>query len=131
MLTEPERRRLMDLGLPLTADLYRQLEQETAGIYAVAAGAGGFFCMTCGDGQPAAAFRRLARMLGRQAEPEALPPEDRVADVWDAGAGLAAAPGGGGVAAGARRGPVCLGPAVAGDHPGTLRRPAAAFGLSG
>lgn len=89
VLTEPERRRLMDLGLPLTADLYRQLEQETAGIYAVAAGAGGFFCMTCGDGQPAAAFRRLARMLGRQAEPEALPPEDRVADVWDAGAGLA------------------------------------------
>ena len=74
VLTEPERKTLMDLGLPLTADLYRQLEQETAGIYAVAGGAARFLCLTCGAGQPAAVFRRLAQMLGREAEPEHLPP---------------------------------------------------------
>lgn len=28
-------------------------------------------------------------MLGREAEPEHLPPEDRIADIWDAGARLA------------------------------------------
>lgn len=89
VLTEPERKTLMDLGLPLTADLYRQLEQETAGIYAVAGGAARFLCLTCGAGQPAAVFRRLAQMLGREAEPEHLPPEDRIADIWDAGARLA------------------------------------------
>lgn len=89
VLTEPERKTLMDLGLPLTADLYRQLEQETAGIYAVAGGASRFLCLTCGAGQPAAVFRRLAQMLGREAEPEHLPPEDRIADIWDAGARLA------------------------------------------
>lgn len=89
VLTEPERKTLMDLGLPLTADLYRQLEQETAGIYAVAGGASRYLCLACGAGQPAAVFRRLAQMLGQEPEPERLPPEDRIADVWDAGAQLA------------------------------------------
>lgn len=89
VLTEPERKTLMSLGLPLTADLYRQLEQETAGIYAVAGGAARFLCLTCSADQPAAVFRRLAQMLGREAEPERLPLEERIADVWDAGARLA------------------------------------------
>lgn len=89
VLTEPERQELMALGVPLKADLYRQLEQELAGIYAIACGCRESFTMTCGTGQPAYVFRRLCRMLG--ADPESLAglsPADQIPDPWAAGAAV-------------------------------------------
>lgn len=89
VLTESERHTLMGLGVPLRADLYRQLEQELAGLYAVVSGARERLAMTCGSGQPAYVFRRLCRMLGADSERlTALPVSDGLADVWDAGAYL-------------------------------------------
>lgn len=87
VLTEPERHRLMDLGVPLKQDLYRQLQQELAGIYAVASAAEEHLTLTCSQGQPAYVYRRVCRMLGT--DPEAvsvLPEEETVADAWSAGA---------------------------------------------
>lgn len=89
VLTEQERQELMKLGVPLSADLYRQLEQELAGIYAVVSGAGESLCLSCGAGQPAFAFRRLSRMLRREEGTYVLTPEDRIPDIWAAGAQLA------------------------------------------
>ncbi len=87
VLTEPERHRLMDLGVPLKQDLYRQLQQELAGIYAVATAAVDHLTLTCSQGQPAYAYRRVCRMLGLDPESVTmLPEEETVADAWAAGA---------------------------------------------
>ena len=87
VLSEQERQTLMHLGLPLRMDLYRQLQQELAGLRAVAWGAERRLMMTCGAGQPAYVFRRLSRMLGGEKE-AALPLADRLPDAWAAGAAL-------------------------------------------
>ena len=88
VLTEPERRKLMDLGIPLRADLYRQLEQELAGIAAVAGAATEFLYLTVSEGQSASVFRRLCRMLGQEENPGELPALDRTPDSWSAAARL-------------------------------------------
>lgn len=87
VLTEPERQTLMGLGVPLRQDLYRQLEQELAGLLAVATGATERITFTCGAGQSAYVFRRVCRMLGRDPEEQGtLSPLDGAYDPWAAGA---------------------------------------------
>lgn len=89
VLTESERQSLMGLGVPLRQDLYRQLEQELAGLLAVATGATERITFSCGPGQSAYVFRRVCRMLGRDPEEQtALSPLDGAWDPWAAGAML-------------------------------------------
>ncbi len=85
VLTESERGRLMDLGIPLQADLYRQLEQEMSGIHAIIHAPTCSLTLTTGNGIPARIFRRLSRMLEQDSDticaPSAL---DRAGNPWDA-----------------------------------------------
>lgn len=83
VLTEAERKTLMDMEVPLRADLYRQLQQEQAGILAVAGSAARHFVMTVSGGEGAYAYRRLCRMLGVSPErQEELPMELSLPDAW-------------------------------------------------
>lgn len=87
VLTEQERKSLMDLGVPLRADLYRQLQQELAGILAVAGSAAQDFTMTVSGGDGAYSYRRLCRMLGKSADAEEqLPLTLTLPDAWAASA---------------------------------------------
>lgn len=89
VLTEPERHRLMDLGVPLKQDLYRQIQQELAGIYAVATAAKEHLTLTCSQGQPAYVYQRLCRALRKDPESvTVLPEEETIPDAWAAGAVL-------------------------------------------
>lgn len=84
VLTESERADLMGLGLTLQADLYRQLEQELAGIHAVAASCTRHLTLTCGSGQCAHVYRRLCQLLNQ--DPDALQelsPLEETGDLWE------------------------------------------------
>lgn len=84
VLTESERANLMGLGIPLQADLYRQLEQELGSIFAVTQTPGEAFTMTMGSGQCAPAYRRLCLMLGKDPEQlTELSPKDLMGDSWE------------------------------------------------
>lgn len=85
VLTESERGQLMDLGIPLQADLYRQLEQELAGIHAVLHSATDSLTLTTGSGIPSRIFRRLCRMLGIDSDQIVTPCAlDCASDPWEA-----------------------------------------------
>ncbi len=85
VLTESERGRLVDLGIPLQADLYRQLEQELAGIHAVIHSATDSITLTTGNGLPSRIFRRLCRMLGQDSDLiQTASALDSISDPWEA-----------------------------------------------
>lgn len=85
VLTESERGQLMDLGIPLQADLYRQLEQEMSGIHAIVHAAVCSLTLTTGSGIPARVFRRLCRMLEQNSDSISAPSAlDNASDPWEA-----------------------------------------------
>ncbi len=87
VLTESERATLVELGIPLQADLYRQLEQELGGIYAVVQTPKEGFTLTTSSGQCAPAYRRLCRMLEKDPEQITEPsPMDSLGDRWESAA---------------------------------------------
>ena len=87
VLTEAERHSLKSLGIPLQATLYSQLEQELAGIFAVACAATEGLCFSTGQGQSAHVFRRLRKLLGQDEErQESLSSLEQISDLWDGSA---------------------------------------------
>lgn len=87
VLTESERESLVRLGLPLQANLYRQLEQELGSIYAALQAPRDGLHLTMGAGQCAPAYRRLCTLLEKDPEEITEPsPEDTVGDLWDGAA---------------------------------------------
>lgn len=84
VLTESERQDLKSMGVPLQATLYTQLEQELAGIYAIACAATEELRLSTGQGQSAHVFHRLRQLLGQEPDGQTeLTPLDRVSDLWD------------------------------------------------
>lgn len=85
VLTESERADLVSLGVHLQANLYRQLEQELAGIYAVAVSATETITFTTGAGQCAHVYRRLCKLLNQDPEDiTELSVTDSLSDSWEA-----------------------------------------------
>ena len=86
VLTESERQSLKSMGIPLQATLYTQLEQELAGIFAVACAPTEGICFTSGQGQSAHVFRRLQKLLGQEDCQTSLTVLEQVSDLWDGSA---------------------------------------------
>jgi ATP-dependent helicase/nuclease subunit B len=64
VLTDRERVRLRELGVPLTGGAIDGLRNEFAEIYGVFCGAGGNICVSCAAGQPSFVYNRLTEMAG-------------------------------------------------------------------
>lgn len=88
LLTDQERVRLRQLGVPLTGGASEGIQAEFAEIYGVFCGAKDSVCVYYSDSQPSFVCRRLAVLAGGESPIEHWP-DIAASDAWEAGAWLA------------------------------------------
>ena len=90
VLSDGERTKLRELGVPLTGGAMEGVEAEFAEIYGCFCAATETITVTCPAGQSSFVYRRLCQMVGRKDGVSLTPgPGAALTDIWEAGAYLA------------------------------------------
>ena len=90
VLSDGERTKLRELGVPLTGGAMEGVEAEFAEIYGCFCAATETLTITCPAGQSSFVYRRLCQMVGRKDGVSLMPgPGPALTDRWEAGAYLA------------------------------------------
>ena len=90
VLSDGERTKLRELGVPLTGGAMEGVEAEFAEIYGCFCAATETLTVTCPAGQSSFVYRRLCQMVGKKDGISLTPgPGAALTDIWEAGAYLA------------------------------------------
>ena len=90
VLSDGERTKLRELGVPLTGGAMEGVEAEFAEIYGCFCAATETLTVTCPAGQSSFVYRRLCQMVGKKDGVSLTPgPGAALTDIWEAGAYLA------------------------------------------